>query len=123
LASSPLPARSNWKGLRVVAKERLEAFKRDDSGEHRFTTVRVDDPALIGELETAKVRFAGVIESKWFSTLLSWILPAMIFFALWGVIMKRMAAQLAAYLRSARVRPRSIWRSRRRDLCRCRRRG
>jgi len=82
----------------LLPKERLEALKRDDGGEHRFTTVRVDDPALIGELETAKVRFAGVIESKWFSTLLSWILPAMIFFALWGVIMKRMGGAASGIL-------------------------
>ena len=82
----------------LLPKERLEALKRDDGGEHRFATVRVDDPALIGELETAKVRFAGVIESKWFSTLLSWILPAVIFFALWGVIMKRMGGAASSFL-------------------------
>src|SRR3990167_5330388 len=66
----------------LLPKEKLEALKRADGSEHRFATVRVDDPALIGELETAKVSFAGVIESKWLSTLLSWILPAVIFFAL-----------------------------------------
>jgi hypothetical protein len=32
-------------------------------GEHRFVTVRVDDPTLIQELEAAKVRFAGQIEN------------------------------------------------------------
>jgi cell division protease FtsH len=60
--------------------------------------VRVDDPALVAELESAKVRFAGAFESKWLSTLLSWIVPALIFFALWGVIMKRMGGAAGGML-------------------------
>ena len=82
----------------MLRREKLEELKRAGAGEHRFATVRVDDPALIGELETAKVRFVGVIESKWFSTLLSWIGPAVIFFALWGVIMKRMGGAAGGML-------------------------
>jgi cell division protease FtsH len=47
---------------------------------------------LIQELEGSKVRFAGEVESTWFPTLLSWIVPALIFFGLWGFLMKRMGA-------------------------------
>src|SRR4029453_15762111 len=65
-------------------------LQRADKGEHRFVTVRVDDPTLIQELEASKVRFAGQLENTWLATLLSWILPALIFFGLWGVFMKRM---------------------------------
>jgi cell division protease FtsH len=83
----------------LLPKEKLEELKRAGAGkEHRFVTVRVDDPALIGELEAAKVRFAGVIESKWFSTLLSWILPAVIFVAIWGLLMKRMGGAAGGML-------------------------
>jgi len=82
----------------LLPREKIEELKRAGAGERRFATVRVDDPALIGELEAAKVRFAGVIESKWFSTLLSWIVPAVIFFALWGVIMKRMGGAASGML-------------------------
>ena len=82
----------------LLRREKIEELKRAGAGEHRFATVRVDDPALIGELEAAKVRFVGVIESKWFSTLLSWIVPAVIFFALWGVIMKRMGGAAGGML-------------------------
>src|SRR3990172_1744706 len=75
----------------LLPEKQIEELKRAGEGkEHRFVTVRIDDPDLVRELETAKVRFAGVIESKWFSTLLSWILPAVIFVAIWGVLMKRM---------------------------------
>ncbi|HUW36734.1 MAG TPA: ATP-dependent metallopeptidase FtsH/Yme1/Tma family protein, partial [Rhodocyclaceae bacterium] len=82
----------------LPSKEKLDELKRTSAGEHRFVTVRVDDPALVQELETAKVRFAGVIESNWLSTLLSWVLPAVIFFALWGVIMKRMGGGAGGFL-------------------------
>ena len=51
-------------------------------GDQRFTTVRVNDPDLVKDLEAAKVRFAGQVESTWFPTLLSWIFPALISFGI-----------------------------------------
>jgi cell division protease FtsH len=74
----------------LLPKEKIAELQRAGKGEHRFVTVRVDDPMLIQELEASKVRFAGQLENTWFATLLSWILPALIFFGLWGVFMKRM---------------------------------
>src|SRR5574338_336460 len=74
----------------VLPKETVDALAKLGQGEHKFVTVRVSDPALIQDLEAAKVRFAGQVESKWLSTLLSWILPAVIFVGLWSLIMKRM---------------------------------
>ena len=70
----------------LLPKTKLEELRKFGQGEHRFVTVRVEDPALIPELEAAKVRFTGQIESTWLSTLLSWIVPALIFFGLWGFI-------------------------------------
>ena len=74
----------------LLPKEKIAELQKAGKGEHRFATVRVDDPTLIQELEASKVRFAGQLENTWFATLLSWILPALIFFGLWGVFMKRM---------------------------------
>jgi cell division protease FtsH len=76
----------------LLPPEKIDELKQIGAGEHRFVTVRVEDPSLIQELETSKVRFAGEVENTWFSTLLSWIVPALIFFALWGFFMKRMGA-------------------------------
>src|SRR5574337_822247 len=59
----------------VLLKATVDALAKLSQGEHKFVTVRVSDPALIQDLEAAKVRFAGQVESKWLSTLLSWILP------------------------------------------------
>ncbi len=83
----------------LLPKEKLEELKRAGEGkEHRFVTVRVDDPALVAELDAAKVRYAGQIESKWFSTLLSWIVPAVIFVAIWVLLMKRMGGAAGGML-------------------------
>src|SRR3990167_3610384 len=53
-----------------LPKEKLDELKRFGEGKHRFVTVRVDDPNLVADLEAAKIRFAGKIESRWLSTLL-----------------------------------------------------
>jgi cell division protease FtsH len=74
----------------LLPKEKLTALQKDGKGEHRFVTVRVEDPTLVQELEAAKVRFAGEVENTWLSTVLSWVLPALIFFGLWGIFVKRM---------------------------------
>lgn len=73
----------------VLPKARADAIGKGQ-GPHRFTTVRVDDPQLIADLEAAKVSYAGQIESKWLATLLSWIVPALVFFALWSFLIRRM---------------------------------
>src|SRR5581483_5252251 len=74
----------------VLPKEKLDELKTFAKGNHAFITVRVEDPSLVKDLEAAQVRFAGLIESNFFSQLLSWIVPAVVFFALWGFLMKRM---------------------------------
>ncbi len=96
----------------LLPKEKLDELKSADAGEHRLTTVRVNDPALVGELEASNVRFAGVIEDKWFSTLLSWILPAVVFVVIWGLLIKRMGGGAAgrAGPRSTVVTPSRRWR-------------
>jgi cell division protease FtsH len=77
----------------ILSGEGAESLKKLGPGEHRFTTLRVNDPALVQDLESAKVRFSGQVESKWFTTLLSWIVPAVVFFAIWSYAMKRIAGQ------------------------------
>ena len=95
------PSYSDFKAL--LPKEKLEALRRSGQGEHGFVTVRVDDPTLIPELEAAKARFPGQVENVWLSTLLSWILPAVIFFALWGASFSRSSlASVSSWTRRAR---------------------
>ena len=77
-------------GLSPKTVERLATLSK---GPHPFTAVRVEDPALVADLEAAKVPFAGRVESKWLPALLSWIVPALVFFALWSFLIKRMSGQ------------------------------
>src|SRR5512136_1444517 len=76
----------------LLPKEKIAEIQRFGSGEQRFVVVRVEDPGLVKELEEAKIKFAGRLESTWFTTLLSWILPALIFVGVWMFFMKRMGA-------------------------------
>jgi cell division protease FtsH len=76
----------------LLPKEKIAEIQRFGSGEQRFVVVRVDDSQLVPELEAAKIKFAGRLDSTWFTTLLSWILPALIFVGIWMFFMKRMGA-------------------------------
>jgi len=82
----------------LLPPEKLDELKKFSPGVHPFVTVKVNDPDLIKELEAAKVRFTGRIESHWLGTLLAWVIPALILFALWSVIMKRMGGAAGGLL-------------------------
>jgi cell division protease FtsH len=56
----------------------------------QFTTIRVDDPSLVKELDEHKIDYSGHYESKFLSSLLSWILPIGIMLLIWRYAMKKM---------------------------------
>src|SRR5215510_9712010 len=56
----------------------------------RFMTVRVDDPDLVQELEAHKVKYTGQYDSDVLKTLLSWIVPMVFLFILWGFLSRRL---------------------------------
>ena len=58
--------------------------------EHSFLVARVPDSALVADLKAAKVKFAGRVQNRWLSTLLSWVVPAAIFVGIWSLVMRRM---------------------------------
>ena len=76
----------------LLPKDKREALQRPGGGEARFTTIRVEDPSLIQDLGKAKVPYAGKIENPWFETVLSWIIPGLIFFGLWMFFIRGMGA-------------------------------
>src|SRR5512137_1114558 len=63
--------------------------KETKSGQ-QFTTIRLDDPGLVKELDEHKVDYSGRYESKFLSSILSWILPIGIMFLIWRFAMKKM---------------------------------
>ena len=56
----------------------------------QFSTIRVDDPGLVKELDEHKVDYSGHYESKFLSSILSWILPIGIMLLIWRFAMKKM---------------------------------
>lgn len=61
-----------------------------DGGEERgFTTGKVEDPGLVALLEENQVRYSRQVENTWFTTLMSWILPALIFVGIWMFMARR----------------------------------
>jgi cell division protease FtsH len=55
-----------------------------------FTTVRVNDPELVNELDQQKIIYSGRYDSKFLGSLFSWILPIGLFFLIWRFAMRKM---------------------------------
>ena len=65
-------------------------FKEPQDGKNRFISVRVDaDEAAT--FEKAGVTVTGGTDSNWLTTVLSWVLPALIFIGLWQFLFRGIA--------------------------------
>ena len=62
---------------------------RSDSHEY-IETVRIE-PEFAKDLAEHNVEFAGVIENNWFTQLMSWILPALVFVGIWLFFIRKVA--------------------------------
>jgi cell division protease FtsH len=65
----------------------------------RFTTIRVEDPDLVRDLTRHGVTFTGVIETTFWRDLLSWLLPTVVFIAIWFVIFQRLGQAQGGFMR------------------------
>ncbi|MGE3291667.1 MAG: ATP-dependent metallopeptidase FtsH/Yme1/Tma family protein, partial [Geminicoccaceae bacterium] len=65
-------------------------FKNPVDGKTQFVSARVD-PAVAQELAGAGVSFTGVVENTFLTTVLSWLIPIVIFFAIWAFVFRRFA--------------------------------
>jgi cell division protease FtsH len=91
IGTQVITGRLNRDGLAgLLPKARVEALTKSGTGEVPFMTVRVDDPALVHDLQQANVNFRGEVTSTWLPTLLSWLLPLGVFFLIWRYAMKKM---------------------------------
>jgi cell division protease FtsH len=63
---------------------------KDNKPAQEFTTIRVNDPGLVKDLDEHKVDYSGHYESKFLSSVLSWVIPIAIFFLIWRYAMKKM---------------------------------
>jgi cell division protease FtsH len=67
-------------------------FKQPQNGAKQFVTTRVP-PDIAGELQQYNVKFSGKVESNFLSTVLSWIVPTLLFIGVWFFLTRRMANQ------------------------------
>jgi cell division protease FtsH len=76
----------------VITESRIVGtLKEAAPGEpDRFVTTRVA-PDFAQELEKYGVQFRGGSDENFFTTLLSWVLPALIFFGIWIFLLRRMS--------------------------------
>ena len=71
----------------------------DDAKEPKlFSTIRVEDQDLVRELNQHKVKFVGVIETTFWRDVLSWILPAAIFGAIWYFFIRRLGQAQGGFM-------------------------
>jgi cell division protease FtsH len=68
---------------------------KDNKPAQEFTTIRVNDPGLVKDLDEHKVDYSGHYESKFLSSVLSWVIPIAIFFLIWRFAMKKMGPGMA----------------------------
>ncbi|HEX5079457.1 MAG TPA: ATP-dependent zinc metalloprotease FtsH [Geminicoccaceae bacterium] len=67
-----------------------ELKEAKQGGPSSFVTTRVS-PEFARQLQQYGVTFRGGTDSNFFSSLLSWVLPAVIFFGIWIFLLRRMA--------------------------------
>jgi len=81
----------------VITADEIRGELQDPQGAQKryFVTTRVE-PGLADELAGHGATFRGHVESRVLPTLLSWILPVVLFFGVWMFLMRRMSGRLGA---------------------------
>jgi cell division protease FtsH len=69
------------------------------NGKKEFVTTRVDS-RIADELQKSGVTYSGQVESTLLQDLLSWVVPAVVFFGLWTFLARRMSQGLGGGLMS-----------------------
>lgn len=75
----------------AVGRDRITGvFKTPLDGRNQFVT-NIVDPAILNRIDEADVEITGVPENTWIGTLLSWVVPALVFFAVWMFVFRKFA--------------------------------
>jgi cell division protease FtsH len=76
--------------LTVDQEQITGRFKEPLNGRQYFVTNRVD-PALAEQIAKSGATFTGTVQNTFLSTLLSWVLPVLVFFGIWMFVVRRFA--------------------------------
>lgn len=85
----------------AISENRIQGRMISESGANGrgdlFRTIRVDNQ-MSDLLAEKGVKHSGKIESNFFGTLLSWIVPLLLFFGIWVLLMRRFQDRQAGFL-------------------------
>ncbi|MFI5178338.1 MAG: ATP-dependent zinc metalloprotease FtsH [Vicinamibacterales bacterium] len=79
-------------------------YQDGDGNQQSFSTVHVDDPKLVEQLEAQKVRFSGEVQSRWLTDVLGWVLPFVLIIGLYAFLFRRMGGAEGGIMSFARSR-------------------
>jgi cell division protease FtsH len=87
-----LLAAGNVTEVTVTRQSLLGKLKPEEGSKEPklFTTVRVEDPDLVKELNVRNVKFTGMIESTFLRDIMWWVIPALIFGGIWFFVIRRL---------------------------------
>ena len=74
----------------VIGTEYIKGEVTEEGKPRAFVTARVEDANLVELLSEKGVVYQQQVDNTWFTTLLSWILPAVIFVGIWMLMARRM---------------------------------
>ncbi|MGB0498434.1 MAG: ATP-dependent zinc metalloprotease FtsH [Rubricella sp.] len=83
-------ADGNVAAVAVGAESITGWFEVPVDGRTGFVTTIVD-PAILERLDEADVEITGVPQNTWIGTLLSWVVPALVFFGIWMFVFRKFA--------------------------------
>ncbi len=75
--------------LVITKDEVMGEIKQADGTKQPFVTTRVEDPQLAEKLTAKDIKFSGAQENSFLKDILSWVLPAVVFFGLWMFFLSR----------------------------------
>jgi cell division protease FtsH len=77
----------------TVSGERIVGRFKTPEGGKRVAVANLVPPDLAARLEKYGVTYTRIQESTWLRDLLSWVVPALVFFAVWFFLVRRFAGQ------------------------------
>ena len=80
----------------VLSPEALSRLSKRTGDKYRFTTVRIDDPKLVEDLQAANVRYTGRKDNPLIGTILSTVIWIALFFGVWMYVIRRMGMSSGA---------------------------
>ena len=93
----------------TVGDQTINGKLREAQGDGRqrsdlFVTTRIEDPKLVEDLEAHQVRYTGETVSRWLPEVLGWVIPLVLFVAVWGIFFRRMGGAEGGVMSFARSR-------------------